>query len=108
MIFEPDQVAHELSKRGKDWSDKDSAFRALDEATKSVLSECIADQNEDKSHAAKETSARTAPKYREHLTAVAEARRAANRARVDYDTYRVWIDLKKEEQWNRRAEMKLT
>ena len=39
MNFDPDKVAHELSVRGKSWAEKDAQYRALDDATKSILCE---------------------------------------------------------------------
>lgn len=104
--FDPDKVAEELSKRGHRWADSDAAYKALDEATKSVLAECMSDAG-DVSVAKAEMQGRSHPKYRTHLEAVDKARRAASRARVDYDTYQVWIELKRSENATKRAEMSL-
>lgn len=104
--FDPDRIAQELSERGMAWADADAAYRALDDVTKSVLSECCIDSGE-KSSAAQETVARTADKFRRHLSALADARRAANRARARLDTYRAWIELKRSEQATQRAEMQI-
>ncbi len=103
---DPSQIAHELSERGLDWADKDAAFRALDDTTKSVLSQAMA-KSVEKSNAAAETEARRSQMYRMHLEALAEARRQSNRARVKFDTYKVWIELMRSKETTRRAEMQL-
>ncbi len=104
--FDPSQIAYELSERGLDWADKDAAFRALDDTTKSVLSQAMA-QSVEKSNAAAETDARRSPMYGTHLVALAEARRESNRARVSFDVYKIWIDLMRSKETTRRAEMQL-
>lgn len=104
--LDPNRIAQELGKRGETWADADAAFKALDDVSKSVLSEAMADSGE-KSVAAAEAHARRSEKYREHLAAVANARKACNRARVRFDTYRAWIELKRSAESTRRAEINL-
>lgn len=108
MLIDANKVAAELSKRGLAWADADAAFRALDDVTKSVLSEAIADLNSDESMAAKETAARRSQLYRDHLIALGHARREANRAKVNYDTYKVWLELQRTNASTERAQMGLT
>jgi hypothetical protein len=105
--FNPDAIAEELSKRGHAWADTDAALKALDEATKSVLSECMVALGETGSIARAEMLARTDPVYKQHLEDLADARQAANRARVNYDTFQAWIDLKRSEQATQREQMKM-
>jgi hypothetical protein len=106
--FDPDKIAEELSKRGHAWADTDAAWRALDEVTKTVLAECEIEAKQDNAtQAAIERAGRVAGRYREHLGALAEARRLANRARVNYDTFQVWIALKRTEQATIRTQMEL-
>lgn len=104
--FDPNRIAHELSERGLVWADADAAFRALDDTTKSVLSEAMA-KSVEKSNAAAETDARHSQMFKMHLEALADARRTANRARVKFDTYKVWIELMRSKESSRRAEMTL-
>ncbi len=107
MIIEADKIATELSARGLVWADADAAFRALDDVTKSVLSEAIAALNREDSMAAKETDARRSMMYRDHLIALAAARRASNRARVNLDVYKVYVDLLRTNASTERAQMSL-
>lgn len=103
------QIAEELGKRGADWGDTDSAYRALDDATKSILSEIIVDfMGTCKSVAEAETRARASKVYREHLAVLASARRKANLARVRYDTYRAFIELRRTNAATDRALMAVT
>ena len=104
--MEPGKLAHELEQRGLDWADKDAAFKALDDVTKTMLSECIADLNEKpKSMAEAEVKARRSPKYTAHLKALGDARREANRARVNYDTYKVYLEMIRTAEATNRAQM---
>lgn len=101
--LDPEKIAHELSVRGLDWADKDAAFKALDDVTKTVLSECISDLNEELSATAADTKARRAQKYREHLQSLSEARKECNRARVKYDTYKAFAELLRSREATERA-----
>ena len=101
--LEPEKLAHELSVRGLDWADKDSAYKALDDATKSILSECIASLNEELSATAAETKARRSPKFMEHLSDKAHARKECNRSRVNYDTYKAFVELVRSREATERA-----
>lgn len=66
--LDPNVLAEELSKRGREWADKDAAYYALEEAKHTVLSLCKAELNDqDQSEAAKETAARRSTKFIEHL-----------------------------------------
>jgi hypothetical protein len=108
MIIDAHEIAAELSKRGLAWADTDAAFRALDDVTKTVLSECIAALNRSDSMASKEVDARNSQRYKDHLIALAGARRAANRAKVNYDTYKVYMELLRTNAATDRAQMQLT
>lgn len=94
-MIDPAKLAEELSDRGLEWADKDAAFKALDETTKSVLSQAISNINADVAHNKAESEARRSTLYREHLDALANSRREANRAKVKYDTFKVYVDLKR-------------
>ena len=104
MNFDPDENAAELSLRGKAWAEHDGAFKALDDATKSILSS-IATHFEG-SEALKERSARASDEYRyQHLKSLSEARTKATIAKVNYDVYKTWIDMKRTELSYQKAEM---
>ena len=104
-----DHVAHELSKRGLDWADKQAAAQALEEAQKSVLAEVAADYRQGgvKSQTEAEGLARASKKYRDFVAEMVEARRHANRARVSFDTYKTWIELIRTKAATDRAQMQM-
>ena len=58
--------------------------------------------------AAAEKAAYASEKYYTHINAMVEARREANRARVRYDSLRVYAELRRTTEATRRAEMQLT
>ena len=92
LLLDADRMATELGKRGQDWADKDAAFRALDEASKSILSQAML-AADDGPVTIKEAKARASVLYKDHLRDLDAARQAANKARVSYDVYRVYVDL---------------
>jgi hypothetical protein len=104
--LDPDKVAEELSKRGKAWAELNGAYQALDDATKSILSDIAGRLNEG-SEASRERSARSSADFREHLAALADARTKAAIAKVNYDVFNVWIDMKRSEASYKKAEMGL-
>ena len=105
MNFDPDKVAHELSVRGKSWADKDAQFKALDAATKSILGQIAGKM--DGSEASKERAARASDEFQNHLQELAEARTLSLIAKISYEVYRTWIDMKRTELSYQKAEMNL-
>lgn len=109
-MIDPEALYAELRSRGDRWADTDAAHRALDDVTKTVLAECELEARKDetvKTEAAAERAGLIAPKYREHLAALGDARKAANRARVSYKTYEAYIELLRTKSANERAEANL-
>lgn len=110
-MLEPEELYHNLRARGDKWADADAAYQALDDTTKTVLAECEiaakADEASSITQAAIERAGRVAAIYRNHLAALAEARKKANRAKVSYDTYKAYIELLRTKSANERAEANL-
>jgi hypothetical protein len=102
QLIDANTLCSEMAQRGEIWADADAAFRALDDASKSVLSKCMG-QVQAKSNAEKERVARCDPTYLAHLDTVQSARAAANKARVRYDTYRVFVELTRSNASTERA-----
>lgn len=92
LLLDADKLATELGRRGQDWADKDAAFRALDEASKSILSQAML-AVEDGPVSIRDAKARASALYMDHLRDLDNARASANKARVSYDVYRVYVDL---------------
>lgn len=92
LLIDAEALATTLRKRGDDWADKDAAYKALEEVQKSVLAQAFLNV-EGGSVAEREAKARASAIFAEHLVAIADAREAANKARVAYDVYRTYVDL---------------
>lgn len=110
MSLDPEELYARLRALGEKWADADAAYRALDDVTKTVLAECEIEARKDPDNttqAAIERAGRCARAYRDHLAAVADARRAANRCKVNYDTYQAFIELLRSKAANDRAEAQL-
>lgn len=104
--IDPNSVAHELSERGLAWADANAAADALEETKKSVIAQATITAA-GKSQGERESIALASAEVRDHLTAMVEARRAANRARVRYDVYKTFIELERSRHATERAAMTL-
>lgn len=104
----PDQIYRNLVTAGEEWADMNAAADILEESKKPVLSEItLGHLQTSKSVAEADTKAQASKEYREHLKAMVAARRAANRARVTYDSAKTLAELRRTEAATRRAEMQL-
>lgn len=106
MSFDINNVTERIVELGEDWADKNAAADILEETKSALLSE-LKTFSMEKSDAAKETEAKANPKYKAHLESMVEARRVANRAKVNYEAAKTWTDLLRTKEANLRAEMKL-
>jgi hypothetical protein len=104
--LDPDQVAHELERRGMEWADRNQAAEALEEARKSVIAQATLRAN-GRSHAEREAAALASAEVVDHLRRMVEARGEANRARVRYDVWRTYIELERSRHATERAAMTL-
>lgn len=99
-------LAHELSERGLTWADANAAAEALEETKTVVLSQIAVEHIRKGESAAKaELFAKADASYRDHVESMVSARKAANRARVRFDTYKAFIELSRSQESSRRAEM---
>jgi len=122
--FSPDKIFLGLTERGHAWADKEAAAELLEETKKTVLAELtikysapvgekvasevgVASGIRTPSRIEAEQKALASPEYREHIVAMNSARRAANRARVDYDCGKTLAELKRSQESTKRAEMNL-
>ena len=92
--LDAEKIAHEMERRGLAWADANAAAEALEETAKSVLAEVALSYKPDaKSMTEAETMARADQKYIAHIKAAVSARKTSNRARVAYDTYKVYAEM---------------
>lgn len=100
--FDPDRIRERLSEVGEDWADKDAAASLLEETKKTLLAELMVGLDGSKTD--REMKALADPTYRLHITNMVTARKEANRARVRYETGKMWAELKRSQESTRRAE----
>lgn len=103
MSFDPDKAFDALLKSGEDWADKQAAAELLEEAKKSVLAKLMLEA-EGTTQGQREMYALADPQYREFLEGMVSARKAANKARVRYDSAKVLAELRRSQEATRRAE----
>lgn len=105
--FDPQRLTECLLALGADWADKNAAASLLERAEDAVHSQATSDLSvairsfEERKHAARKASVVT-----EHIAKAIEARKEANKARVRYESYKVYVELLRSEQANRREELK--
>jgi len=106
--FDPAAMFAHVVKVGDEWADTKAAYEALDDMTKTVLADVTADYlPQESSRAAAEMRALGSKVYKEHLAAVASARRAFLRAQVSYEGAKMLAGLRQTQESTRRAEMRL-
>jgi hypothetical protein len=98
-----DQVHNRLVSAGEEWADQDAAASLLEETRKTVLAELM--NGLQGSIASRESEALANPVYKLHVTNMVTARKAANRAKVKYDSARAWCELVRTQEATRRAEI---
>lgn len=99
----PEEIHERLRIAGEEWADLDAAAGILEETKKTVLAE-LSLQAKGTTATAKEMEALASPAYRLHLANMVTARKAANKAKVRYETGKTWAELKRTQESTRRAE----
>jgi hypothetical protein len=103
--FSPDEIHERLRLAGEEWADKDAAASALEETRKTLLAELFLNAAPSTTVKESEMRALADPAYKLHTTNMVAARKEANRAKVRYETARVWAELRRSLESTRRAEM---
>lgn len=102
-MINPDEIRERLRLVGEEWADKDAAANALEETKKSIFSELLLGST-GSTVAEREAQASSNPVFRKHLADMVDARKEANRARVRYETGKIWAELVRTRESTRRAE----
>lgn len=100
--FDPDDIYRKLTQAGDTWAEAQAAAELLEEVKKTVLAK-LGHESGESSAAAREAFALRHPDYTKHLEGMVAARRAANRAKVNYDSMRVLAGLRQTVAANERA-----
>lgn len=101
-MFQPQDIYEDLVKLGTEWADAEEVADLLEETKKTLIAQLAAECQE-KSVAAKEAYAYAHKEYVEHLKVMTSARKTANRAKVRYDSRRVFAELLRTQAATERA-----
>ena len=104
--MDANELYYKLTQAGDDWADKQAAFNVLED-TKGALLARLMLKSQAQSVAAREIEAKASEEYTDHVAFTQEAMKLALKAKVNYESIKIWIDLKRSEEATRRAEMKL-
>ena len=102
--MDAEKIYDSLVKAGEDWADADAAASLLEETRRTVLARLFNDYSEG-SNQVREFKALADPQYQDFVGGMVAARKAANKARVRYDSAKVLAELRRSEESTRRAEM---
>lgn len=105
MQIDPHNLYEKLVKAGDEWAELNAAAELLEETKKTLVSQLAADSPES-SMSAKEAWALRQEGYRRHVTSMVTARKAANKAKVKYDSAKVYVDLLRTSAANERVLLK--
>jgi len=103
MTFDATAITERLRLAGEDWSDKHAAAEALEHAAEGMLAKqfLIATGNVEE----RKARAKCSDEYQAAVKASIDARLAANKARVRYDTGKAYCELIRTQESTKRAEM---
>lgn len=114
----PDRLAQAVAKAGYSWSELDGAASSLEEAKKTLLAKLTLEYmdfgaregtgaGKPLTRAEAEVRALADKRYAEFVANMVKARQDSNRARVKYDTGKIYIEMIRSRQATLRAEMNL-
>lgn len=103
MTFDADKAFDAILRAGEDWADKQAAADLLEETKKSVLARLMIGADAT-SQGQREMYALADKEYTDFVTGMVAARKAANKARVRYDSAKVLAELRRSQEATRRAE----
>lgn len=104
--FDPGKTYTSVVNAGDDWADKEAAADLLEETKKSVLADLMIKASASTA-AAKEMYALADPIYRTFIEGMVNARKAANKAKVRYDSARMLAEHRRSQEATERAKINL-
>jgi hypothetical protein len=100
------ELYFKLTQAGDEWADKQAAYNVLEDTKNAVLAKLMM-KSQAPSVAAREIEAKASAEYTGHVEATQAAMKEALKAKVKYESIKVWIDLRRSEEATRRVEMRL-
>ena len=109
MNLNADEIYAKVLESGEKWADCKAAFQLLDDMTSTVKSDLITDLKTAHKCGQGEAEARAYahPVYKDHLAALARARREWLQSEVRYKSLIMLSELRRSEESTRRQEMRL-
>jgi hypothetical protein len=103
------QIFQRLCVMGEEWAEQDAAARLYEELENSRLAQLTLEviAAERCSRVQAEQTAQASDEYQQHIRDMVEARRKANRLKVRWESAKMWVELMRSQNANRRAEMGL-
>lgn len=106
MNFDPHKLAEKLLEHGAAWADANCAADLLEETKKTLRSQIALKHIPEVGSVAKaEMIAEASVEYIDHIRDMVEARRKANKNRVQYDADKSFIEMIRSQESSRRAEL---
>lgn len=106
MNLDANEIFHKLTEAGDQWADLQAAYNVLEDTKNAVLAKLMM-KSQAPSVAAREIEAKASGEFTEHVKATQDAMKKALKAKVKYETMKMWVELKRSEEATRRAEMRL-
>lgn len=107
-MIDHDKITQRLVQAGEAWAEAEAAAQLLEETRKplkgNIMSELLASG---KAVTAAESLAYADTRYVDHVKQMVQARHAANKAKVRYDSGKVFTELLRTKEATKRAEMNL-
>jgi hypothetical protein len=100
--FNPQDIYRELVRLGEAWADANYAAELAEEVKKSLISQ-LATESPEAAISAREAFALRHPDFRKHIETMVGLRRAANKAKVRYDSAKSYAEMKRTQAANERA-----
>ena len=104
--MDANEVYTQLVNAGEDWAELQAAYNILEDTKSAILAKLMLNSAAS-SVAAREIEAKASKEYTDHVKHTQDAMKEALKAKVNYESIKIWIDLKRSEEATRRAEMKL-
>lgn len=105
-MFDPEKMYERIVGAGEQWADAEAAASLLEETRKTVLAKLM-NEAPNTSIAGKEMLALGSEEYRKFVAGMVNARAAANKARVRYDSAKILAELRRSQESTKRAEMSM-
>lgn len=107
-MIDQDKITQRLVEAGEEWADAEAAAQLLEETRKPLKGNIMAElMAAGKAVTAAESLAYADTRYVEHVKQMVNARHAANKAKVRYDSGKIFTELLRTKEATRRTEMNL-